>query len=186
MTSITKIHHKSLEFSDEAIIAKRKGNVEVAKILFEKAFWLEKAAVFSMKKDAKIPFSHLVMIRSAAALAYKAGLYQESLKLIALGLKEHPENLALPELQPVLNAIKEVMPEMNLKNYSVKGILTAADAKVQEIKVETISSTQPYLIIVPTEMMDEIVRSFWKNEVLVEITAYSEGVLILDRISLAA
>lgn len=41
------------------------------------------------------------------------------------------------------------------------------------------------LIIVPTGMMDDIVRSYWKNEVLVEITAFVEGVMIFDRISLA-
>lgn len=186
MNATTELHHKSLEFSDEAIIAKRKGNGEVAKILFEKAFWLEKAAIWEMKKAAKIPFSRLVMIRSAAALAYKAGLYQESLKLIALGLKEYPEEIALPELESVLAAVTKKMPEIHLKTYSLRGILTAADAHEHEIKVEISESTQQYSIIVPTEMMDDIVRFYWKNEVLIEITSYSEGVMILDNISLAA
>jgi len=175
-----------LEFSDEAIIAKRKGNTEVAKILFEKAFWLEKAAVWEMKKEANIPFSRLVMIRSAAALAYKAALYQEALKLIALGLKEYPEHIALPELESVLAAVTKKMPEVHLKTYSLKGILTAANAHEHEIKVETDSSPQIYSILVPAAMMDDIVRSYWKNEVLINITSYSEGVMILDSIRLAA
>jgi hypothetical protein len=126
------------------------------------------------------------MIRSAAALAYKAKLYQESLKLIALGLKEYPEEQALSELKPVLDAIKHKLPKMKLRSYLVKGILTAANAKEQEIKVETKDANQSYLITVPTNMMDDIVRSYWKNEVLVEITSYAEGVMILNKISLAA
>lgn len=186
MNSTTKIHHKSLEFSDDAIIAKRKGETEVAKVLFEKAFWLEKAAVMSMEKDEEIPFSRLVMIRSASALAFKAGLYQEALKLIALGLREYPEKQALMELKPILDAVKKVMPEVKLETYSLRGVLTAADSNEREIKVKTSESFQLYSIIVPVELMDNIVRSYWKNEVLIEITAYSEGVMILDNISLAA
>ena len=64
--------------------------------------------------------------------------------------------------------------------------MTAADAHQHEIKVETSESPQQYSIIVPTEMMDDIVRAYWKNEVLIEITSYAEGVMILDNISLAA
>ena len=186
MNSITKIHHKSLEFSDEAIIAKRKGDITTAQIFFEKAFWLEKTAAMMMNKTTKIPFSKLTMIRSAAALAFKAGLYQEGLKLIAFGLKEYNNEASIIELQPVFEAIKEVMPEINLTTQSLKGTLTAANANEYEIKIENPLNQQPYSIIVPSEMMDEIVRSYWKNEVLIEITAYTSGIMVLDKISLAA
>ena len=139
-----------------------------------------------MNRATQIPFSQIVMIRSAAALAYKAGLYQEALKLIAFGFKEYSDNIATPELQSVLEAVKKEMPEIDLKTVHLKGVLTAANANDYEIKIENLTNKMPYSIIVPSEMMDEIVRSYWKNEVLIEITSYTTGIMVLDKISLAA
>lgn len=186
MNSITELHHKSLEFSDDAIIAKRKGERAIEKVLYEKAYWLEKSAAISMRKNAVIPIPRLAMIKSAAALAFKAGLYQEALKMIAFGYKEYPSYAAEHELHPLFEVIKQRMPEINLQTQYLTGVLTAADAKEYQIKLENTKDNRLYYIIVPSEMMDEIVRSYWKNQVLVEITSYSEGVMILNKISAAA
>ena len=44
MNIATVFHNKAMEFADEAILAGTSGNTETSKVLFEKAFSLEKEA----------------------------------------------------------------------------------------------------------------------------------------------
>ena len=86
--TVKDLHRKAMEYNDQAIIAKSKG--EDPKSFYLKAFEFEKQAyaLFVSKSNAEPTRS--VLLRSAASLAMMAGLNVEAEKLIGLAISGNP------------------------------------------------------------------------------------------------
>ena len=186
--NVTAVHHKSNELSDEAFISQRKGHLEPAKILYEKAFWLEKAAALAMEEDDIIPVPKPVMMRSAASLAYKAGLYQEAEKLIALCRSKKMPPFILRELKELEELIEKEKPTISSRSFKIKGKLTSANENENEneILVEEEETQTPYFIFIPTGKIKEVVRKYFSEIVQVQADKSLHGVFMLKKISKAA
>lgn len=99
--TVKDLHRKAMEYNDEAIIAKSKG--DDPKSLYLKAFEFEKQAylLFSSKSDEEPTRS--VLLRSTASLAMMAGLNAEAEKLISLAISGNPPEEILEELNELQN-----------------------------------------------------------------------------------
>ncbi|MEM6321910.1 MAG: hypothetical protein AAF960_29895 [Bacteroidota bacterium] len=85
-------------------IAFAKGSIKEANEFYNKAFKLEYEAALEFPKelDARTKF---IWLRSAAALAYRAGFFQKSRALIEVCRSENPPNWIERELQDILELI---------------------------------------------------------------------------------
>ena len=111
MNSIQKLHKKAMEFADLAEIGKTKGaSAKEIEIFYAQAYQLEKKAALMMSTVANFSVPRPYLIRSAAALAFRAKNYKEAEKMIALGLSENPSNEVVHQLKEISNLIKKTQP----------------------------------------------------------------------------
>lgn len=187
MKDATELHHKSNELSDMAFLSKRKGQLKSAQVLYEQAFLLEKAAAFVMEDGEEIPVPKPVMMRSATALAYRAGLYNEAEKLIALiRSKKDTPKFVLLELNKIEQLIEKEKPNTSTELLNIRGKLTSANENENEILVEEEKTHTPYSIFIPTGKIKEVVRKYFSEKVQVLANKSSHGVFMLEKISKAA
>ncbi len=186
MNAILELHHKSLELSDEAFVAHTKGNENSSRILYEKAFWLEKEAALQMPLNGKTPVPRPVFLRSAASLAFKAGLFQEAEKLIALCRAENPPAFVVRELSELEVLITQQKPATQNGHLEIKGKLTSANEHENEIMVEETTTRRAYSIFIPAGKLKDVVRSFFSEMVFVQASASPHGMFTLEKISRAA
>lgn len=69
---------------------------------------------------------------------------------------------------------------------NIVGILTYANAKINEIKVDTEEKIASYNIHVPQNQISSIVKSFWLDKVVIEAKSSSTGLITLQTIKKAA
>ncbi len=186
MVAINKLHHKSLELSDEALVSKAKGNEHAAKVLYEKAFWLEKEAALMMPPEHNVPVPRPVLLRSAASLAYKAGLFREAEKLIAICEAENVPEFVSVELENLKKLIEKEKPKLHEGHLNITGKLTSANEHENEIMVEETETQKPYTIVIPTSKLKDIVRAYFSEIVQVQASASPHGMFMLEKISKVA
>ncbi len=174
-------------FAEQADIAKVKRLPVDYKALYEKAFLLEKEAALEMSPEDNHPMFRYEMMQSAAALAYKAGKYDDALKTIALCRTFDPDDYTLMRLNE-LEALIRKADAGQPKNGSLRitGILTAANGDEKEIRIRDRESMKVYAFVVPAKMFKEVVKSYWLETVAAVAKISPNGALTLQKISPAA
>jgi hypothetical protein len=99
---VTKIHNEAMDFAEDAIVAKRRGNMGKYQELIRKAFELEKQAANLLAIEYEYEPSRSILYRSAAGLALECDEFREAEKLASAGLAGDPPTDILKELREVL------------------------------------------------------------------------------------
>ena len=176
-----------MEFADEALLAKMEGNDQASTAFFEKAFELEKEAALSVDESDKeeVSDARYILIRSAATLAVNCGQWQEAEQLITIGLSGNPPAFIVEELSDLETRLKQLIREQG-DYFEIVGIITSADADNSEIKIQEVKSRNIYIISVPTNQINDIVRSYWADLVQIKGQKMASGSIVLSKISKAA
>lgn len=188
MRKVEQLHKKAMEFADMAELARLKGELEETVIgYFEKAFYYEKEAALAMPAKQITPIPRPYLIRSAAALAFRANNYRAAEKMIALGLSENPSIEVTNQLKEIAKLIKKNQPIVSKNtNIELKGKFLAADEDEYEIKIKTSENEQFYSIFVPAKTLKGIVRKYFSEIVNIQAVTTPNGFIALKKISLAA
>ena len=107
MNIVRATHQLAMDMSTLAELSKARGFYKDAKDFYIKAFELEQKAAFMTNYKDIDPLPHFILLRSAAALAYKSGLFKESEKLIEICLAENPPNFIKADLAEITTLINE-------------------------------------------------------------------------------
>ena len=189
MNIIRATHQLAMDMSILAEFSKAKGFYEDAKDFFIKAFELErKAALMTTSKD-KDPLPHFILLRSAAALAYKSGQYKESERLIEICFSENPPAFIKTDLKEIISLIKKdqlIAPKSSTLDFQISGLLTKINAEENEITIKDAHQEQNYAIIVSKKQLMEIVKKYWFQKVLIQVRQTTYGVMVLENICKAA
>ena len=105
LTKANELHNLAMEYADEAIFAKRKGEEDKAKQYFEKAFLAEKCAAEQVAGTNLEP-TRSVLHRSAATLALDCGEIREAEKLISVALSGEPPFEIAEELRDLQERVQ--------------------------------------------------------------------------------
>lgn len=105
MTDPRLLHRQSMELADQATLLRRAGDEVGARVLFGRAFDLERSAAeyYAPKHDAEPTRS--VLLRSAATLALDAGDAAAAERLIATALTGTPPDAIANELRDLLETV---------------------------------------------------------------------------------
>ena len=176
-----------MEYNLLAEVSEAKGRNRDSSIFFRKAYELEKEATGLMPEKEEDTLPRFIMLRSMAALAYKAGYFKEAEQLIVTTLAENPPAFIVQELREISGLIKKATPARRQnKPLHIEGMLTQADAAQSEITVVDADKSQSFSIVVPSDLLNKIVKSYWQAKVAVEATNTPNGAFILKNISQAA
>lgn len=184
MNVINIIHNKAIEFADEAIIAKHKGNPSTVKELYLKAFQLEKEAALYAPLDNEDTTPRHILIRSAASLAMLSEQFDDAEKLITLGLSSSPPKFIEEEL---LTLSKEV--KIRKANYlktsfiQVIGLFTYANANENEIKIQDNNLPFLHTLIAPAKQIKMLVKEYFLEKVNVKASVSSNGILLMKEMT---
>jgi len=188
MNNIQQLHKKAMEFADLAEIGKTKGvSAKEIEIFYAQAYQFEKKAALMMSDVANFSIPRPYLIRSAAALAFRAKIYKEAEKMIALGLSESPSIEVINQLKEIANLIKKTQPTSS-KNTAIllKGKLLAANETELEIQIKNAANETAYSIFVPGQLLKGIVRKHFSEIVDIQAIASPNGFITLQKISPAA
>jgi hypothetical protein len=184
MNEVTILHQKAMEFADEARLALMEGKAETAQSFFEKAYNLEREAV--EKFDYEDVTGKAILTRSAAALAIEAKFFEPAQYLLS-----NIKNYTLPKyLSDEIKMLEEELKKytvVNEKWIQITGILTYANAENNEIKIQQIENNSiTYTIIVPHDLINEIVKLYWADSVIVKGKREDSGLIRMSKIDKAA
>lgn len=105
MSLLTQIHDQAMVAADEAFLARRSGNDELADEFSRKAYELEKQAANFVKDDYLAEPTRSVLYRSAASLAFECREFREAERLISLALSGDPPAEIIEELRNLLEQV---------------------------------------------------------------------------------
>lgn len=188
MNIIRATHQLATEMSVLARYSLAKGLKDNAIDYYRQAFlWEKKAALMTAPTDEDKD-AHFILLRSAAALAYKAKLYKESEQLIEICRSENPPKYIKEELDQLTKLIKsrntDSLPSDSI--IQLEGILTKVNADENEITLKNIPQAKNFSIIVPKHLLLDIVKQYWLNNVQIKARQTSMGIFVLEKISKAA
>jgi hypothetical protein len=103
--SVSDIHERAMEVTDEALAAKRRGDQVNARRLFYEAFDYERRAAEMVVPDLAAEPTRSVLLRSAASLAAECGEWREAERLIAVALSGNPPVEIAEELRDLLEQV---------------------------------------------------------------------------------
>jgi hypothetical protein len=103
--NVGNLHRQAMEFADKAFCAKLTGDKEEARVLWQKAFELERQAALLVEKDLALEPTRSVLLRSAASLAIDCGEIREAERLIALALAGTPPHEIAEELRDLFEQV---------------------------------------------------------------------------------
>jgi len=122
MKSINELHEAAMDLSDQAFMARRRGNIDAADTLARKAYEQELEAAEQLRDDLTAEPSRSVLYRSAASLAMECGETREAERLISIALIGNPPYEIAEELR---NLLEQVNFERHLRLEKVD--LTSAE-----------------------------------------------------------
>ena len=102
---IESLHNEAMSFADDADLMKQRGDLEQAKELFKIAFMRERDAAMSAIESGVDNLSANVLIKSAAFLAFDAGLIRESEQMVGLSLSRDLQEDIAEEMRDLLENI---------------------------------------------------------------------------------
>lgn len=180
------IHMKAMEYSLFAEMGKAKELPEKEiKEAYFKAYVLEKKAVENTI-NTKDKVGRFILMRSAAALAYKADLLEESKILVAKCKAETPPSWIIQELDDVLDLVaKEEVKKSAKDALRFEGIITNASLDDNQIILQaTVEDKIP--ILIPSNRLTDIVKTYWSQKVQILVRKTVTGLMILEDIKVAA
>lgn len=157
-----------------------------AKLYYQQAFLLEESAANLALEDLKdAPTTKYVLLRSAAALAYKAGLFKESERVIEVCKAYEPPQWILSELADIEALIQaERTTESAVeKTIAISGKLSAIDTNQKIVTLN--DQSQIISIVFNKNQLTELLKYFDQN-IQVEAKELAHGVMVLERIKTAA
>lgn len=188
MNIIRATHQLAMDMAAYGDVAKAKGLVQDAKNFYEKAFVLENEAALNFPKEVDL-LTKFVWLRSAATLAFKAGLFKESEYLIELCRSENPPEWIEQELKDILELIaktKNVPLYKTKKSLQLSGIFKEVNSQKNEIIIEDKILNQSFSVIVPRSVLIDIIRQYLAEQIYVTAHQTPHGVFVLDNIRAAA
>lgn len=184
MNPVRSLHQSAAEFSVFGDVAKAKGKMYEARLFYQKAFELEKDAAQRMEGKKNDHINRCILLRSTAALAYHAGLYEEAEKYIELTLSEYPPDFIKNELDEIAALVKNAKPAcLKDSQLNIEGKLSSATEN--EIIVVEKNGATSYSIRVPAKKLKEIVREFFLETVCISAAADPGGFYLLKNINKA-
>ena len=183
--NLEALHDIAMEFAEEANFAHKRGEVQTAKLFYQKAFNLEKTYALSFPIKPAYLLSRAVFLRSAAYLALNSGYLKEAANLAKLGLDKTPHPDFIAEFKAIIKQAKSIKKEVK-KEITIRGILTFADLANKQIKIKDLASEELYTIHVSNISLEELVLSFWAKAVYIKGIADKKGVIQLAEIRQAA
>jgi hypothetical protein len=105
MTRVKDLHHEAMRLVDEAELARRNGNAQVARERLREAFDHERQAADLVAGDLFQEPTRSVLHRSAASLALECGELREAERLIAEALSGNPPDEIADELRGLLGQL---------------------------------------------------------------------------------
>ena len=104
--SLEALHDMAMEFAEEANFAHQRGDAQIAKLFYQKAFNLEKTYALSFTIKPAYLLSRAVFLRSAAYLALNSGYLKEAANLAKLGLEKTPHPDFIAEFEEIIKKAK--------------------------------------------------------------------------------
>jgi hypothetical protein len=105
MIQLKDLHHEAMRLVDEAELARRGGNLDVARERLHQAFDRERQAADLAAGDLSQEPTRSVLHRSAASLALECGALREAERLIAAALSGDPPAEIAEELRDLLEQV---------------------------------------------------------------------------------
>jgi len=183
--NLEALHDIAMEFAEEANFANKRGEKQVAKLFYQKAFNLEKTYALSFPATPAYLLSRAVFLRSAAYLALNSGHAKEAVTLARLGLEKTPHPDFIEEFEKIIQQSQSKKKETK-KEITIQGLLTSADLSNKQIKVKDKVSEQVYIIHVSNISLEELVHSFWAKSVFIKGITDKEGAIQLAEIKRVA
>lgn len=90
MSNVSELHTRAMDLAMDAMVARHKGESEQATILTREALRLEAEAADQINRDPSTEPTRSILYRSAAALAYQCGEWEECERLCIRGLIGYP------------------------------------------------------------------------------------------------
>lgn len=112
MNDIDRLHQEAMELVDQAVLARRRGNLEAVQEFTKAAFLKEQAAADLTAPQLDLEPSRSVLHRSAAALAIACSELRAAEKLIGRALAGNPPTDIAEELRDLL--LTEIYPKRQL------------------------------------------------------------------------
>ena len=187
MNLVKSTHQNAMEFMMYAEIGKAK-NIPIREIksAYHTAFFLEKKAVENAKSSTD-KVGRFILMRSAAALAYKADLLEESKILVAKCKAENPPNWIIEELDDILDLVaKEEKIKSAKAPLQLEGIITSVSLEDSQITIQKSTATDKFPILIPSNRLTEIIKTYWSQKVQVLVRKTVTGLMILEDIKAAA
>lgn len=179
---LTIMHDVAMEFVDEAGFALKRGDINMAKLFYQKAYLLEQKFALAIPKDTKFQLSRSIFIRSAATLAFNSGFYKEAEKLATLGLSTSPHLAIKKELEEVLSNTLDVQKKKHSKISHITGKIMGVDVPAKTVKLLLNNKQQYFEVVATEEKIHEIVKLFWGSSVEIEGETTEKGVFLLGKI----
>ena len=105
MPDITELHHKAMDFADQAAAERRRGSHDRALELTRQAFELERDAAREIENQLEFEPTRSVLHRSAASLALECHEVREAERLIGRALSGSPPDEIAEELRDLLEDV---------------------------------------------------------------------------------
>ena len=102
MSIASDLHDKAMECVDFATFAKRRGDEEEARRLYEEAYANEVAGIEALEEHERVEPNYSVLHRSAAWLALNCDRPRDAEKIAAKALAQDPHPEIAEELRDVL------------------------------------------------------------------------------------
>jgi phage shock protein A len=112
MNELDRLHQEAMDLVDQATLARRRGDLDHAKILIKSAFTQEQAAAALTESQFDLEPTRSVLHRSAAALAIECTEFRAAEKLIGRALAGNPPAEIADELRDLL--LTEIYPKRQL------------------------------------------------------------------------
>lgn len=126
MSKINDLHTLAMDIAEEAFLAQRAKNTELAKQLAQKAYAYEQEAAMLLVDKYDIEPTRSVLFKSAACLAFDVENYRAAEKMIAFALSGNPP----PE---IAKELRNLMAEVNVyKNMVQNGV--KEEAVIEQFK----------------------------------------------------
>lgn len=204
MSKVLDLHEQAMDIAEMAFVARLRGNQERAKELFFKAFEMETQAAALLSDNLNAEPTRSVLHRSAASLAFNCGKFDAAERLIAIGLSGYPPPEIAEELrdlfQDIINERRingvvvslssdngeavglDLTHSQNLNSVTMTGKLRFADSlngSQGQIKIVD-QNGHKHLIVVPLDMMSDIVKPLYEETVMVTGKPVGEVITLED------
>lgn len=135
MKNICDIHNEAMDLAQLGDDQRRSGNTKDAKSLYSAAFEKEREAALMADETNSSVLGQVILLRSAATLALRSGLFSEASQLITLALvKDIPESIT----QELRELHKEVCKQSQKQN---------SDTDTFEIRIPRANSSKLHQFI---------------------------------------